>query len=109
MPWSAVHGFRFTSASILTNVPKQSGVFGLYNEQGWVFIGQGSDLQQSLFQCLDKSRQYFWPNEPHGYTFEICNSDACNERRDALILEYYPTRNHLPVSTGDQTRLRQFR
>ena len=109
MAWSAAHGFRFTSASILTNVPKQAGVFGLYNEQGWVFIGQGSNLQQSLFQCLDKSRQYFWPNEPHGYVFEICNSAECNERRDALILEYYPIRNHLPVSARPLSRPRQAR
>ncbi len=107
MPWSAAHGFRFTSASILANVPRKPGVFGLYNDQGWVFIGQGESVQQSLFQCLDKSRQYFWPDEPQGYTFELCPAADCNLRRDALILEYYPVRNHLPESARNHAGLRQ--
>ena len=77
MPWSSPHGHRFTSATILANVPKQPGVYGLYSAEGWVFIGKSKNLQQSLFQCLDKKRQYFWPDEPNAYAFELCAPDQC--------------------------------
>ena len=96
MPWSTPHGHKFTSAAILTNVPKQPGVYGLYGGEGWVFIGKSDNLQQTLFQCLDKRRQYFWPNEPDAFTFELCSVEESHQRQGDLILEFYPLRNHLP-------------
>ncbi len=96
MPWSSPHGHRFTSATILANAPRQPGVYGLYSAEGWVFIGKSKNLQQSLFQCLDKKRQYFWPDEPNAYAFELCAPDQCDDRQGELILEFYPRRNHLP-------------
>ena len=54
MPWTMTHGYKFTRESI-TRVPNQSGVLGLYNEEGWVFIESCSNLQEALSQYLDKS------------------------------------------------------
>ena len=94
MPWTMAHGFKFTRKSI-TRVPNESGVFGLYNEGGWVFIESCSNLQEALLRYLDKSLEYFWPDEPDGYTFEICDAAESEEKRDKLILEYYPGQNQL--------------
>ena len=94
MPWTMTHGYKFTRESI-TRVPNQSGVLGLYNEEGWVFIESCSNLQEALSQYLDKSLESFWPDEPNGYTYEICDAVESEEKRDKLILEYYPGRNQL--------------
>jgi hypothetical protein len=68
----------------------------LYSTDGWVFIGKAENLQQALFKCLDKKRQYFWPDEPDAFIFELGASDQLDDRHGELILEFYPRRNHLP-------------
>lgn len=85
MPWTMTHGFKFTRKSI-TGVPNESGVFGLYNEEGWVFIESCSNLQEALLRYLDKSLEYFWPDEPNSYTVKICDAAESEEKRDQLIL-----------------------
>ncbi len=52
-------------------------------------------------------RLYNWPDEPVGYSFEICGSAESKARRDALILKYYPGRNQPSESDGDHSGLRR--
>jgi hypothetical protein len=96
MPWSSPTGYPFTSASIGVRAPDSSGVFGLFDNDGWIFIATSDDIQRSLFLCRQKSREYFLPNEPTGYVFELVSKAASSARRDHLVFEFLPLRNNLP-------------
>ncbi len=97
MPWSSPTGYPFSSASIGAKVPSRPGVFGLFNSHGWIFIAVSDDLERSLFLCRQKSREYFSPEEPDGYVFEVCSKDDARARRDALVFEFLPLRNNFPT------------
>jgi len=52
MPWSDIYGYRFSVESLTANAPDAPGVFGLFNEEGWVFIGKTLNLGHALNSCL---------------------------------------------------------
>ena len=104
MPWTSPTGYPFSSGSIGARAPARPGVFGLFNGNGWIFIAVSDDLQRSLFLCRQKSREYFYPEEPDGYVFEVCAKGDARSRRDALVFEFLPLRNNIPSDEPQVSR-----
>jgi hypothetical protein len=98
MPWSDTNGHRFTLESLSANAPDTPGVFGLFNERGWVFIGKSLNLRHGLNTCLAQAPRFWHENEPTGFIFEVCSGSECEELRDQLTLEYTP---YLPPILSD--------
>jgi hypothetical protein len=90
MPWSDTYGYKFTLDSLSTYAPDEPGVFGLFNESGWVFIGKTVNLRHGLNTCLAQKSRFWHDNEPVGFTFEACAIAETDALRDQLTLEYTP-------------------
>ncbi len=91
MPWQEKSGFGFTQSGIMGHSEEEPGVFGPFRDEGWVFIGYADNIRASLLALL--TRPKVQQEKPEGFVFEHWPSDRCIQRRDALVLEYYPTLN----------------
>lgn len=75
----------------MANSEEESGVFGLFRDEGWIFIGYADNIRASLLALL--TRPEFQSEKPEGFVFERWPPDQCLQRRDELVLEYYPSLN----------------
>jgi excinuclease UvrABC nuclease subunit len=94
MPWNGSTRFDFTEASILAYAPRSSGVYALFNEGQWIYIGEGQDIEARL---LDHRRNSHNPcvnrYSPAYFAFEAVAAAQRVARQDQLILELRPLCN----------------
>jgi len=80
------HGFNRNA--ILTDVPRFSGVYGIFREGVWIYVGEAGDMQARLIQHLtaDDSAD-IRAQMPIGFTFErvAAESNCATERADCRI------------------------
>ena len=81
---------RFTREAILACAPPTSGVYGLFNFDCQVFIGETANIQEALLHHESDSdfrSQYL---RPTGFTFELCAAELRKSRMDELIARFHP-------------------
>jgi cell division septation protein DedD len=81
---------RFTREAILACAPPTSGVYGLFNFDCQVFIGEAANIQEALLRHESESdfrSQYL---RPTGFTFELCAAELRQSRMDELIARFHP-------------------
>ena len=81
----------YNADSIRKNAPGDSGVYGLSNAQHWLYIGQSSNIRDSLLKHLmdgGADREH----APTGYRFELSPENSRLSRQQSLIVELAPTR-----------------
>ncbi len=93
MPWHGSRGFEFDLLSIARYAPTQSGVYGLYFGNTWVYIGGSDDIHASLLEhrnargtCIDK-------HMPSRFVFEVVPAKHRVIRQRELIAEFAPACN----------------
>jgi excinuclease UvrABC nuclease subunit len=94
MPWNGSQAFSFTQLSIVAAAPSVSGVYALFNENQWIYIGEGADIQARLLQhrrdshndCVNRYSPAFFAYEQVGSAWRLA-------RQDSLILELKPLCN----------------
>ena len=91
MPWQDKSGHAFTRSGILAHSEEESGVFGLFRDTHWIFIGYTDNVRGSLLALL--TRPEFQEEKPEGFIYEPWPEERCVRRRDQLVLEYYPSLN----------------
>lgn len=69
----------------------QIGVYGLYKENEWVYIGKG-DIRQRLIDHLNGDNPLITRRRPTHWVAEVTNGDPSARERQ-LILECQPTCN----------------
>lgn len=92
--WNGTGGFQFTRTSILANAPESSGVYALFNEGVWIYIGEAKNLKERLLEhltneqnpCVARSKLQLFAYELAAPAYRVA-------RQDALILEMHPTCN----------------
>jgi hypothetical protein len=52
MPWPNRIAYPFNETSIMVNAPRVAGIYALYNNKTWVYIGEGRDIFAQLIQHL---------------------------------------------------------
>jgi len=52
--WTGTKGFQFTRISILDNASQLSGVYALFNQGVWIYIGEAKNIRDRLLQHLTK-------------------------------------------------------
>lgn len=96
MPFSTSTGFAFSEAGIASYAPRESGVYGIYNNSEWIYIGEGKDMEARLFEHArgqsDQSSRIKRRNPTH-YVFERCDALTRVSREAALIRELDPVCN----------------
>ena len=87
MPFDRNFPRSFSAVSIRQHAPAYSGVYGLSNARGWVYIGESDNIHESLLAHLISAE------EATGFVFETCTPAMRARRQDRLIQEYEPARN----------------
>jgi predicted GIY-YIG superfamily endonuclease len=86
-------GYSFTEQGITTYAPRSSGVYGIYNSQEWIYIGEAEDVEARLFQHLrgqsDQSACIKGRN-PTTFAFEFCDASTRLNEEQVLIAELRP-------------------
>jgi len=81
----------YNADSIRKNAPMDSGVYGLSNSLHWLYIGQSSNIHDSLLKHLtDPGADP--GHAPTGYRFELSPERSRLNRQQSLIIELGPTR-----------------
>lgn len=80
----------FTREAILACAPPTSGVYGLFNFDCQVFIGESANIQEALL--CHESETIFQPRhlQPTGFTFEPCAAELRKPKADELIARFHP-------------------
>ncbi|HEU5464666.1 MAG TPA: hypothetical protein VFV82_11100, partial [Candidatus Binatia bacterium] len=80
----------FTESAILTEAPAVSGVYGLFNFDYQLFIGEAANIQQALLHhqsAIDAQPAHL---RPTGFTFEPCSAELRKRKADELIGIFRP-------------------
>lgn len=93
MPFERIFPRTFSAASIGQHAPAASGVYGLTNAAGWIFIGETDNIQAALMEHLQAGPGGTVPQVPSGFVFEECDASKRYGRQDRLVLEYGPAGN----------------
>ncbi len=70
--------------------PGQKGVYGLYREGLWIYIGKG-DIRDRLLAHINGDNPRITRNQPSRYVSEI--TDNMDNREKQLIREFTPVCN----------------
>jgi excinuclease UvrABC nuclease subunit len=94
MPWTGSGRFSFTESAILATAPRSSGIYALFNEGQWIYIGEGQDIEARLLQHRrDSHNQCVNRYSPAYFAFEAVEEWRRVSRQDQLILELRPLCN----------------
>jgi excinuclease UvrABC nuclease subunit len=86
-------GFPFTEPSIRASAPNSSGVYAIFNQTEWIYIGESNDVQRKLLEHLRETGSCINQHSPTGFVIESLGAGVRVVHQDALILEYRPLCN----------------
>lgn len=81
---------QFTQQAILASAPAASGVYGLFNFDCQIFIGDAANIQEVLLRLEEQVDFQSQRLQPTGFTFELCPEDLRRQRASELIARYRP-------------------
>ena len=81
----------FNRANIEALNPNQNGVYGLFKQGKWIYVGKG-DIRQRLLAHLNGDNPYISREAPTHWVDELVTGDPSSQER-ALILEFQPSCN----------------
>jgi cell division septation protein DedD len=80
----------FTKGAILLFAPPTSGVYGLFNLDGPVFIGESANIQEALLRRRSETDFLAQHLRPTGFVFEPCGVELRKSKADELIAKFRP-------------------
>jgi len=80
----------FTKDAILACAPPASGVYGLFNFDCQVFIGESDNIQEALLRHESETEFHSRHLQPSGFTFEACAEELRKSKAAKLIAKYRP-------------------
>jgi hypothetical protein len=92
MPFASA-SYSFNEEKIKAVAPVDSGVYGLYTSQRWVYIGETGTIEQRLLQHRRGDNRCISDWNPTGFAFESVEASKRVTRQDQLILELNPACN----------------
>ena len=90
---SGQQGFPYNRISILGNAPSLSGVYVLYTQQQWIYVGESGDIQTRLLQHLNGDNACITRNGPTGFQFELVDANQRVARQNQWIAALNPVCN----------------
>ena len=84
------HCDHFTKDSILTHAPAASGVYGLYNFDCQIFIGESANIREVLLRLEQECDFNSQRLRPTGFSFELCSHALRKQKASELIARYRP-------------------
>jgi cell division septation protein DedD len=84
------HCNSFSKGAILLFAPPSSGVYGLFNFDCQVFIGESGNIQEALLRHRSETDFQSQHLQPTGFTFETCAAELRKFKADELIARFHP-------------------
>ncbi len=79
-------------ANVLAINPNQLGVYGIYKQGQWIYVGKG-DVRQRLLAHLAGDNPAIFAAYPTHWVDEVCSDPQMSVREKQLILELNPLCN----------------
>jgi len=96
MPFAMSSGITFSELGIAKYAPRESGVYGIYNNSEWIYIGEAQDIEARLYEHIrsqsDQGPRILRRN-PTSFIFERCDARTRSMREAQLIREFRPVCN----------------
>ena len=83
----------FKAVSVQQHAPPASGVYGLSNARGWIYIGETDNIKARLLEHLQGEDPSIHGTNPTGFSYELCHSYNRVARQNQLIHELHPVCN----------------
>lgn len=93
VPFPMTSGYSFTESSVKVNAASRSGVYGLYTQSRWIYVGETNDIQRRLLEHLAETSGCIKRHAPTGFVYELVESGSRVARQNALIRELIPACN----------------
>jgi hypothetical protein len=83
MPWRESKSIPFTRIDIVARVPSDSGVYGIFEGECCIFIGESWNLKARLLELANVLTEIAHLT----ITYELCSDDARTDRKLELTNE----------------------
>jgi predicted GIY-YIG superfamily endonuclease len=93
MPWRQSESYPFTREGIEENAPSAGGVYVLFDQQRFVYVGETDNIQRSLARHLDGDNAWISAWAPPLFSYELHPAPTRVARQAALIRELKPACN----------------
>ena len=80
----------FTRETILLFAPPTSGVYGLFNFDSQLFIGESTNIKKALLRHESETDFQSQHLQPTGFTFEPCEAEIRKRKADELVAKFHP-------------------
>jgi len=90
MPWSGSVAMPFTMSSVHLYAPKMSGVYALFAENEWFYVGEADNISKALMNQLRGKKTWEAALDPKYFAFELLTGAARGLRLEKLKSEYSP-------------------
>jgi hypothetical protein len=90
MPFNNSVIYPFTKESVQSINPGQIGVYGVFKNNTWIYIGRG-DIRQRLLDHLNGDIPCILSNQPTSWIAEVTSNDVAREKQ--LLSEFITTCN----------------
>jgi hypothetical protein len=94
MPWGN-RGFTYNATSISKHAPNVSGVYAIFREGLWIYIGETDNIRSSLQAHINEADRCITRYRPTGFSFELWPAGERIQRYYDLISELSPPCNHV--------------
>ncbi len=82
----------FTKQNIEAITPNQYGVYGIFSQNRWIYVGKG-DIRTRLLSHLNGDNPLILRAGPTHWVDEVCADPQMSVREKQLILELQPVCN----------------
>ncbi len=100
MAWRGSNRFGFNEAWIRIYAPVGSGVYAIYAQQRWLYIGEAEDVRSQLLRHLAGEIPCIGEHQPTHFAFQSVPTEERAARQRELIAEYHPACNEQAVPEG---------
>lgn len=93
MPFNTTAGHPFSEEGISTYAPPESGVYGIYNNTEWIYVGESQNIEKDLYAHLRSSSEPSYcilSRSPAQFVFDLGDEMWRKARRDGLVEELKP-------------------
>ena len=91
MPFPRQTPKPFTRAAVLAFDPHQFGVYGLFRDSQWIYIGRGN-IRAGLLDLLNGANSFVARMHPTHWVSEVTTDLV--QRQEQLVREFKPTCNN---------------
>jgi hypothetical protein len=92
MPWQGTL-FAFNAKTVMAS-PRTGGVYALWRDERWIYIGQSGNICERLLEHLSAD-DCITREQPTGFGFELIADPESRQAREVeLVRELAPVCNH---------------